>query len=142
MWLASTSLWTRFGKIIPTELWPPREVARAERSLREVLSGVGDENYERYFRMCITACFHRVLSTEELVTLPIPACDLKPKDLAGGPLEVFWERGVADVPSTKPCVNPRKEYLTDGRGVAPLYLPMDCGQCAPCRARAALTEDE
>ncbi len=133
MWLASTSVRSRSGATIPTYEWSKRNIANAERRLRAVLEGVGDETRERFFRMCITACFHRALSAAEIANLPAAVCDLRPRDLAGGPVEVFWSKGTVDAPSTKPCEQPGRTWLTKK-----LYLPTDCGHCEPCLARKAL----
>lgn len=132
MWLASISLRDRFGKIIPTENWDDRMRATMESLLDRLLEGVGDPLRERQIRMCITMCRHRAITQREFERLPQWWHDAPAVDLAGGPLEVMWHKGIPETLSTQPCVNPTKEPFGGG-----LYLPVDCGECPSCRAREA-----
>jgi hypothetical protein len=133
VWLASLSFRDRFGKIVPTEKWSENVRREAERSIDVLLEGVGNPLMERQFRMCITMCRHRALSTRENEDLPQWWKDTPSIDLAGGPIEVLWHKGIPETLSTQPCRNPIKEPLsTPGT-----YLPLDCGKCDSCLAREA-----
>lgn len=134
VWLASLARRDDRGEIIPTEKWSPSQRRAARKVLYEhALAGVGDEKMERGFRMCATLCIHRSLTDAEIAAMPAER-NVKPLDLAGGPLEVLWRtEGVRDSLSTHPCHKPGKEPLT-----GKLWFPKDCGACAPCVARAAL----
>lgn len=100
--------------------------------LRRVLGPVGDTSRERGFRMNLTLCLHRAVSDEELRRLDVTC--MRPTHLAGGPVEVLWETEPG-VPSTQPCRAPRMTTLLPGSRV---LVPMDCGECDTCRARAAV----
>lgn len=67
VWLASISIRNRYGQLMPSSSWAqnPTTLDRLERVLRRQLWGVGDNTAERFFRMPITACYHRALSTDE-----------------------------------------------------------------------------
>jgi len=106
----------------------------AEATLRKtVLGGAGDPERERFFRMCITACLHRGVTQSELRRLPQWWHDAPAVDLAGGPLEVLWSKGVPDILSAQPCAQPCRKLLDPRR--PDLYLPLDCGTCPSCLAR-------
>lgn len=135
VWLASLSMYDR-GELIPAETWGERQIERGERLLRRVLRGVGDESRERLFRMCITMCYHRGLTDAEEASLSPEWQDAVPEHLAGGPLHVYWSKGIPDIPSTHPCESPGKEILGPG-----IYLPIDCGRCAPCLSRIAIQQE-
>ncbi len=100
-----------------------------------LMAGVGDVDRQREFRMCITLCRHRALTQGEFDALPVWWHEAPPYDIAGGPVEVRWHRGVPESPSTKPCANPHRERV--GSPVERLWLPMDCGACESCLARAS-----
>lgn len=135
MWLASLSLRDKHGKVVGAEYWDDRQLAYAQHLLTDVLlAGVGDPERERMFRMCITLCLHRGVRADELAQIPEWWHTAESVDLAGGPLHIYYARGVPDVESAKPCHAPRKAHAFPGR--RDLYLPEDCGQCPPCRARA------
>lgn len=137
MWLASLSKHDQRGRIIGTGdwCWRTRELREAEQELRRALEGVGDPSMERLFRMNITLCLHRAVSAEEAARLPAE-WDEAPGGLAGGPIEVLWQHGVPDLPQTKPCEAPTREVIDASR--PDLWLPGDCGICAPCLGRAAI----
>ena len=134
VWLASASLWDpRTREPIHTGDWTTKQRARMTNVLRELLGPVGDPSRERCFRMCLTLCLHRAVSDEEAAKA---ACDWRgkpPRDLAGGPVEVLWHRGVPSVPSCQPCRNPIKTPLDPRR--PDLYFPDDCGRCDTCLER-------
>lgn len=133
MWLASASL-RRNGQEVLTGDYNKAERRRALRLLKQVLSGVGDERWTRFFRMNLTYCLHRGLSNSEIECLPGWWHSAPAVHLAGGPVEVFWSRGIAPgAVSADPCHSPRKHFVSDA-----LWIPMDCGQCPPCRARAEI----
>jgi hypothetical protein len=136
VWLASISYRDRSGHLIPASAWGGDRLADAQRWLMRLLTGLGDPTRERFFRMQITACLHRAISQREYDRLPEwwHTCELR--DLAGGPVEVFWHRGIPDAPSTRPCANPGREVIDprDDR----LWLPIDCGSCESCQARATV----
>lgn len=135
VWLASFSRWN--GDLaIAVPRWSNDALIDGEQRLRTLLSGVGDSSRERLFRMNITLCLHRAATDQEVAQMPpwfhtYPACGL-----AGGPVKVLWEN-VPGSESTKPCKAPVKIKL-DKRDPL-LWLPEDCGKCAPCRARAVIT---
>lgn len=132
MWLASVS--ARYeGEIVPTTLWTPEVFDGAERVLRTVLAGVGDRWRERFFRMVVTACFHRALTDEEAQGLPQWWQRHPAVHLAGGPVEVFWQHGVPaeSLLATMPCEQPGRQWIKRPL----LWVPVDCGQCPPCKAR-------
>lgn len=133
MWLASVSYWPG-GQPLLTGDYTPFLRKRAYRLLRQYLAGVGDERWGRFFRMNLTFCLHRGLSDAEIATLPKSWEENPPVHLAGGPIEVFWSKGVAPgVLSCNPCENPTRHYVTPT-----IWLPYDCGECPPCRARAEI----
>jgi hypothetical protein len=137
VWLASVSLRDRRGEIIGTAKWGEREWAHAQDVLSNVaLAGAGDESRVRMFRMCITACLHRGIRDDELRQIPHWWFDAEAVDIAGGPVEIIYARGVPDIESAKPCHRPRKQVLDLRR--LDLWLPVDCGECSPCRARATV----
>lgn len=132
VWLASLSMRDRNGNIIPTARWGDIRLGRAQHSIDTLLEGLGDRGRERSFRMCITLCRHRALSEAEADQLPEDWWTTPAVDLAGGPVEVLWHRGVPESLSTQPCTNPTRIPMGIG-----LYLPEDCGTCEPCGARAS-----
>lgn len=130
MWLASVSIRNpRHGDIIATRNWNQAQMTRARRTLWWLLKGVGDMTRERNFRMNVTLCQHRGLSTTEEERVGL-GCSIH---LAGGPVEVYWSHGLGQEPTTQPCENPRHELLNPRR--PDLWLPADCGECETCRAR-------
>lgn len=164
MWLASVSHWSeilipkRAGPIvsndvlqvlagadrgqkldrrpIPTADYNNNDRTKAERFLDQLLRGVGDQKWARFFRMNLTYCLHRGLSDEEIASLPELWHMQQARHIAGGPVEVFWSRGVAPgAISAEPCENPRKEYMTPE-----IWLPIDCGECPSCLARKFVME--
>src|SRR3954447_6241231 len=144
VWLASLSRRNESSDIIPTGRWSGAQLRSAIKVLKALgLKGVGDERYERGFRMCATLCIHRGLSDEEIKNLPAHWHDtLRPRVLAGGPIEHLWRNELSiDTPSTQPCTNPKKKFFGP-KIQEDLYLPIDCGLCVPCQAREALTRPE
>jgi hypothetical protein len=91
---------------------------------------------ERMFRMCMTLCFHRALSAEEIAGLPPYFINSRPRDFAGGPLETFLTKGIPELPTLQPCERPKKHYLDMD---CTMYTVDDCGLCRPCKARLALS---
>jgi hypothetical protein len=134
VWLASISYRDRDGHLIPASDWSRHRRDDAYRWLTRLLVGLGDASRERFFRMQITACLHRAISRREHDRLPTWWHTCEVHDLAGAPVEVYWHKGVPDSDSTRPCESPGRRALDaqDER----LWLPVDCGLCAPCRARA------
>jgi hypothetical protein len=136
VWLASLSRRKSNGSIIATGDWLFKMglKAEAERLVRQALKGVGDERFERLFRMNITYCLHRALSEDEVAGLPA-AWERAPGGLAGGPVEVLWQRGIPDdLQAAKCCENPHRMVVIPSR--PDLWVPTDCGKCPPCLARA------
>jgi hypothetical protein len=84
-------------------------------------------------------CVHRALSDREIEALPEYFWRDRPTDLAGGPVEVLWETEQGSA-STRPCHHPERIPL-EPNGDPRLWLPGDCGRCAPCVARAALVAE-
>lgn len=132
VWLASVTLRDRHDEIIPTETWSRSMLERANIILDGVLLGAGDPQRERSFRMCATLCRHRAVRDDEALRLPESWWTEAARDLAGGPVEVMWERGIPPTLSTQPCANPSWMPITPK-----LKAPLDCGDCESCRARAA-----
>lgn len=131
VWLASASLRNRQGRTVTTGRWTPEQFATMEAGLDTLLAGVGDPEREREFRMNVTLCRHRALTQAEHDALP-PEWHAQPAvDIAGGPVETLWSHGVPDTVATRPCENPVRVPLGD------TWFPGDCGECDPCRARAA-----
>lgn len=138
VWLASASIRNRYGEVIPSTIWREnrRQFERLEDSVRLVLRGVGDESAERFFRMPITACFHRALTTEEQAGLPDGWLESSAVDLAGGGIETFFST-VGEPLTIEPCESPGREAVP--RAWHPdLYYIIECGECPPCRARLAV----
>lgn len=134
MWLASVTMRNLSGKIIPTADWAFKQYHRANSLIERALSGLGSIQQERQFRMCSTLCRHRAVSNEEALRLPESFYANPMQDIAGGPVEVIWNRGIPDVPSVRPCEDPNMiPGLTDKR----LLFPVDCGFCSTCLARKA-----
>jgi hypothetical protein len=141
VWLASVALHHRSasGPIVPTERWVRRTgtINEAHRLIEQALSGVGDPAREREFRMCVSLCRHRALTEEEAAGLPDWWHDAPAKDVAGGPLEVLWQRGIPRTLSCEPCESPRRRPLPGYSRSSGVYIVDECGTCPSCRARAA-----
>src|SRR4029453_11044398 len=136
VWLASLSRWSPITREpIPTGRWSQVERDGAAALLREVLEGAGDPHRERHFRMNVTFCIHRAISTPEATALPVAFWHWPATGLAGGPVEILWESEPGS-PSTRPCLNPTRSRL--GSRDPDLWLPVDWGRCPPCLARAAI----
>lgn len=141
VWLASVSIRHRDR---PALLVPTNEQSRSQRAvildvLRQALEGVGDPEHERGFRMCSTTCIHRKLDSIEMAGLPSSWDDTPPDSLAGGPLEVLWEKGIRSPASTRPCSNPKRLPISAAQ--PKLYLPGDCGRCPSCLARVQMRDE-
>jgi hypothetical protein len=138
VWLVSVSrrspLTSRI-RTVPT--WSEEERQQTIALMRDVLAEAGDRGKERIFRMQVTMCLHRALSDAEIAGLPAWFHAAEAIDIAGGPVEILWENAVGK-PSTRPCERPRKRLLDPGTGQLDLWIPLDCGLCAPCQARAAI----
>jgi len=96
--------------------------------------------------MCATLCLHRGLSDDELERLP-GGCQLA-RNLAGGPVHVYYSRGVTPgLMSGEPCERPGQDPLSGPHHEGGrynrwlLWLPVDCGKCQPCRDRASVEAD-
>ena len=138
VWLCSVSHYDpRRGRIIGTGEWSGGDFALATRLALSALRGVGDPARERAFRMNITFCVHRLVSDAEREELPASWGEAS-GGLAGGPVEVLWSRGIPHRPAAMPCADPLHEVLDARR--PDLWLPLDCGRCEPCRARAVIAE--
>lgn len=136
VWLASFSQRFLNGVIIATGSYSRMTREVATEILRGVVDGVGNPHRERLFRMNVTLCLHRALTDEEVKGLPADFHAAEAIHIAGGPVEVLWENVPARA-STRPCTSPTRLYLTWSR--RDLWIPEDCGRCAPCQARAAIS---
>ncbi len=134
VWLASVTLRDRAWKIRPTETWTAKDHEHATAVLDMALGDVGDDSKQRQFRMCSTLCRHRALTDAEASKLPSWWFTEIAKDIAGGPVELEWEKGLAPSLSTRPCEHP--SWVQIDPNDARLKFPMDCGECEPCKARA------
>jgi len=85
--------------------------------------------------MNITVCLHRAATVEEINGLPAEWHG-NIGGMAGGPVACLWSRGIPDAPSCLPCAKPIRLPTSEDR--PDLWIPEDCGQCPPCKARAAL----
>lgn len=135
VWLASVSYRDQRG-IIPTTKYSRQMRKHAKRQAWNAVEGRGDHDRFRLFRMQITICLHVAVSDDELEKLPAEWNRWPGTALAGGPVEILEERGIPDIPSTKPCKDPVREPL--GLGDPDLWVPIDCGRCGPCMARATI----
>jgi hypothetical protein len=137
VWLASISRRSKLhpGKPLATGLWSPQLRDESAALLRRLLGPAGNPARERLFRMNVTLCLHRACTDDEVAALPAYFHDDPPTGLAGGPIEVLWESepGAA---TTRPCENPTRTFM--GTTDPLLWVPLDCGACEPCRARAAI----
>lgn len=134
VWLCSVS-YAPHKRTRGTATWSKNEFAIAERLAHEALTGVGDPDRERAFRMNITFCIHRAISVAEAERMPAEwPCAIG--GLAGGPVAVLWSRGVPHRPAAMPCRKPTKLIIDERR--PDLWVPEDCGQCQPCQARLAI----
>lgn len=133
VWLASISRFRPKGRRFYVPEWSASQLRDAERLLRDVVKGVGDVTRERLFRMNITLCLHRAATDAEVAAQPDWFLKAQGNGLAGGPVQVLSET-VAGSPSTKPCESPGKHVIdrTSMYG----WIPKDCGNCEPCRARS------
>jgi hypothetical protein len=133
VWLASISKFQGLGheRSHPASTWNEATLRRADQVLDAVLDGVGDAAVERSFSMCLTHCRHRALTDAEVSALPRDWREACAIDIAGGPVRVHWTKGIEPVLSAEPC-----EHMTFDESVPGLKFPVDCGACAPCRARA------
>ncbi len=137
VWLVSVSRKSVItDRFVPVVRWTPDQMSEARHLMEQVLRGVGDKQRQRRFRMNVTLCLHRALTDAEVAQLP-GGCAFIPVNLAGGPVEVLWETEPGS-DSTKPCEHPIRQPFPGEPSDPDLWLPVDCGRCAPCRARAAL----
>lgn len=138
MWLASMSRRGPLrGRPIATGFWDRRTRDEGAALLRRVLGDVGNPARERLFRMNLTLCLHRALTDAEVEALPASFHAAPPVDLAGGPIEVLYESEPGEL-TTQPCAAPIREPLYPGD--VHLWMPLDCGTCASCLARAELSK--
>lgn len=142
VWLASVSKRGPLG-ITPNTRWMSPEREKAKKLLNMALEGVGDWSRWRMFRMQITYCLHLAVSDEELKRLPDDWATKPGTCLAGGPVEILDSSGIPDQPSVRPCENPTRLPLSRLAGASighdpDLWFPEECGECAPCRARAEI----
>src|SRR5437867_3315156 len=134
VWLASVSI-AQNGITLSAGNLLPAERALVRALLDWAVDGVGDLERQRLFRMNLTTCLHRALTAEEVARLPASFHEGDAIDLGGGPVEILWQT-VPERPSTQPCHAPRRSVPYPER--PDLWIPEDCGVCAPCRARAAI----
>lgn len=131
VWLASVSRVDTLGRTIATSNWTELERHNGLVELRKLLKGVGNPDFETFFRMQITFCMHRALKASEASLIPPPSGRFS--HLAGGAVEVFYCRGTSGA-SLQPCRKPTRHYLEPR--TPDLWLPIDCGKCPTCLVRA------
>jgi hypothetical protein len=138
VWLVSVSRRSPLtGRIRTVPTWNEAERQETVALMRQVLEGAGDPGRERIFRIQVTMCLHRALSDAEIAGLPRWFHEAEAIGIAGGPVAILWEN-VAGRASTKPCENPHRRLLDPGSGQLDVWIPIDCGWCEPCQARAAI----
>lgn len=103
-----------------------------ERVIDLALYGLGDSSRERAFRMNVTLCRHRACTDAEIAEF---GGDTTAIDLAGAPIEHLWAKGFTPGPSSMPCAKPGHRPLSSGD--PELWIPIDCGKCESCLARAS-----
>lgn len=135
VWLASISRRRDNGRVLYVPEWSASQRRDAERVLRRVVRGVGNPDRERLFRMNVTLCLHRAATDAEVRAAPPWFLTASGCGLAGGPVEILTETEIGSA-STRPCEHPRRRILEPGAVHG--WLPVDCGLCEPCRARAGL----
>lgn len=142
MWLASISLTNKRGDKVCTPSWRNMQWQQAFALLDEATHGVGHPEHFRKFRMQITLCKHVPLREDEIAVLPDGWMEARSDSLAGGPVEALETVGLPEgLVSVRSCENPGKNMLRDQYGIVKnpeMWLPEDCGDCAPCLAREEL----
>ena len=133
VWLASVTLRDIKGAIRPTGSFSPEDMVCVSSLLDLALQGLGDASMERQFRMNATVCRHRVLTRAEADRLPEEWWTEPAVAIAGGPVELLWEKGIKPCVSTRPCADPIWLPILG----SDLTVPIDCGECASCVARKA-----
>jgi hypothetical protein len=140
VWLASIGrVDRRNGRRIYVPEWTDRQLLDGVRQLRQVLRGVGNTRRERLFRMNVTLCLHRAATDAEVALQPPWFLTANGCGLAGGPIEILEETEPGTA-STKPCAHPRREVIDDTNRYG--WIPVDCGTCESCLARAACDVDD
>jgi hypothetical protein len=139
VWLASMSYRNKSGQFINTAKWKDSMRILNKRQkpsavLQDIIGPLGDESKERCFRMNMTMCLHRAATDEEVKSLPKTWQQQLP-GLAGGPIEILWST-VPISDSARPCHAPTPLVAIKNR--PDLFIPQDCHQCLPCKARLAL----
>jgi hypothetical protein len=134
--LASISRRRHQGGTLYVPEWSDSQRREAEKILRRVVLGVGNESRERLFRMNVTLCLHRAATDAEVAAQPPWFLAAQGVGLAGGPVEILRETE-AGSDSTRPCASPSRRIL-DPRKLDVAWIPVDCGTCPPCRARGRL----
>lgn len=130
----SVSFRTNKG-VVPTSRWLRGQHQHAERLIDQALGDLGDRNFERAFRMCITTCRHRVLNAAERAQLPVGFAR-SARDIAGCPVEVLWSRGIPpELDASRPCDLGRLKRVPPG-----VLVPDPCGSCAACQANEEARE--
>lgn len=135
MWLASVSIRDARGRLTLTKDWSRADLIRAQMALGKLLFRVGDPGRERLFRMNISLCLHRATTSTERQLLPEQFW-AAPGGLAGGPVEILRVTGLEPRPAAMPCETPAQQPLDPAQ--PDFWIPVDCGTCPPCRARARI----
>lgn len=142
MWLASISLTNKRGKKVCTPSWRNMQWHYAFALLDEATHGIGHPEHFRKFRMQITLCKHVPLREDEVAVLPSGWMETRGDSLAGGPVEAMETVGLPEgLVSVRSCEHPGKQMLTNQHGLEnnpQAWLPVDCGECPPCKARDEL----
>lgn len=133
VWLASISRRDSKGARVYVPEWGKAVRDVAERLLRQMVDGVGNPSRERLFRMNVTMCLHRAASDEEVAAQSEEFRCAPGNGLAGGPVEILAETEQGS-PSTRPCEAPDRHVID--RASPHGWIPVDCGDCEPCLARA------
>jgi len=138
VWLCSLSRRTVLtNKIVPTTRWSHAMMTEADALIDAVLGELGDKARQRSFRMQVTLCGHRACSPGEVRHLPPDFWHGPATGLAGGPVDILWETVPGSL-STKPCEHPRRQRIDASSADPDLWIPIECGVCPSCLARARI----
>ncbi len=136
VWACSYSC-RRGLQVLATEDYTTQERDEAERQMDKAMRRVGDKTRQRCFRTGMVFFIERALNDLEIARLPKDwphVLTVAPSI----PLEVLWST-VEECPSHQPCASPG---WTEHPEEPKLMIPVGCGVCSSCAARAQVIERE